>query len=195
MENHKYGKWWYRLLQVAYCLFIIVAVSIWVIAFLALIEDRLSIDYYHSRYQVRCDDGTYRGDFGSSELNYSQTDFSVEIGQEYSRFACSRPDLHGNDLQEAYKKLKSATSMGYIPLAQRNVYTPVLGQQNIPTERNYKIEILKQEHQGSWWYVFFAFISGLILIPLISLFIRSTFLYIAFNEPFRKTLLFWSKRG
>lgn len=195
MENHKHERWWYRLLQVVYCLFIVVAISIWIIGILAYTEERLSIDYYHSRYHIVCDDGTYRGDFGGSELNYSRTDFIVGTGQEYSRFACSRPDLHGNDLQEAYRNIKSAVSTKYIPVAQRNVYTPILEQQNnIPTERNYKIEILKQEHLGSWWYVFIAIISGLILIPLIFSLIRSTFFYIAFNETFRKTLLFWSKK-
>jgi len=192
----KREKWWYRLLQVAYSMLAVIAVLIWIAGVAIAIELRLSVDTYSSRYQILCEDGTLRGDFKGSELNYSRTDFETDSFRKYTMFSCLRTDLREQDLSDAYDKIILSGS-SYIPVSGSR-YIPVeqraVEQDLIPSKRNYEIVMLKEIYQGSWWYVFLAVTGGLVFIPIIFVLVRSTFLYIVFNEPFRKTLSFWHKR-
>lgn len=188
-------KWWYRLLQVVYIVFI---------CFLLLVVAGLAIAYvpefspYSSRYQFVCDDGTRHGNFPGSDLSYSRTEFVDISNQELARLVCSRPDLSGEQANAEYKKIKLAQAeSGYTPVAEPKSISyssfKVLSYsspEGIPAATNYRIEILQKEYYGSWWVVASIVAVGLLLTVVLASLVRAIFLYVAFKERFFRKLFF-----
>ncbi len=191
-------RWWYRLLQVLYICLIVVLLGIVAIISVATIPE---FSPYSSRYQFACNDGTRHGNFSGSDLAFNYSEFETSSNQELARLVCSRPDLNDEQANAEYKKIKLAqTEVEYSPTEARKfingtsykIFT-YKSPEGIPATKNYKIEVLQKEYYGSWWIVASVGAGGILFTMIFASLIRAMFLYIAFKEPFFRTLFLRKK--
>ncbi|OHA91933.1 MAG: hypothetical protein A3J09_00295 [Candidatus Zambryskibacteria bacterium RIFCSPLOWO2_02_FULL_51_21] len=167
----KQDRWWYRLVQVVFCLFVIISIGIGVASIIASIPE---LNTYSSGYRLKCADGTLRGNFTGAELNYSNTDIDDDSGRAMARFACSNPTLTSDEFYTAYAKYQAETKIHSF-------------------SKNYEIVLERKEYYGTWWDVLIAVVVSIVSIPLITSLVRAVFLYVAFEEPFKENMLVLKK--
>ncbi len=195
MNASKSDKWWYRLIQVVYVLF--VAFSIFSVVASGA-ENIPTLNEYTSRYQLVCDNGSRLGFVTGSGLNNSQTDFSSDDNKKRSRFACSRTDLSGNELIRAYLEASLQEKPTYVPISDRVAQKDTSEVETlIPKAKNYQIELIEASYSGSWLATIIVWLFGLLIVVAVALVTRATFLYIAFKESFWRNLVIfkWKKFG
>lgn len=169
--NH---KWWYRLLKVVYVFSFLFSFIIPIILFT---NNKPYLNVYDSRYALNCDDGRTRGDFDTSDLNDSFTDFDYfpynpnkhnELTR-MAKMACEYKET-GDDLEAIYSNTLSF----------------------VPDIKNYEIVRIKDVYIGSWFSAIGYFLIGVIGILIIFNLIRSIFLYVVLGTNFWKVLT-WRK--
>jgi hypothetical protein len=160
------NKWWYRLIQVAFVVFIIFLLGSTTAATIEVWPD---LNVRSSRYHLECENGETRGDFDGSDLNYFGTDFdtfysSGKTAEKFAKIVCSRAGITAEEV------------------------TAEFIDDNIPAEKNYRIATIKKEYDGEWWHPPVVALGGLIFTTILSLLIRAIFQYVAFHKPFWRTL-------
>lgn len=205
METISYfnSRWWYRLSQVLYVIFCFFLFSIGIGIVVSLYPH---VDEYASAYQVQCDDGSLKGNFLASKLDYLKLDFNDDTLKEQTRFACANSKLTTGQAENAYRALRSKLRAEEIrikyglkdptiPLGVKlglAKYTVEIGRESfeviLPIEKNYEITFLDKEYTAPWWFpIVVSFICLLGMVVIASL-IRAIFLFVVFGKNFWKTL-------
>jgi hypothetical protein len=164
---NKQEKWWYRLAQVTFGVFVAFLIGVGALVVMAYKPD---LNIYNSKYKLECDNGERRGNFTGEHLDFMGYDFAEESYREAARLACAVPNETNEEFRERYA------------LYQR-------GEISVPPLNNYKVIVVGKEYYGSWFGMFLAVVISSLSVLVISLLIRAIFLYVAFKEPFLETFI------
>lgn len=129
---------------------------------------RPTLDIYGSKYQLRCDDGTLKGEFSGSIVNYNDFYSFDDTSKIGARLACTYPTLSKEELLK-------------IVLA---------GDSGVSKTKNYTIIMKQPHHNGSWTAAIFGSLGALIATIFFFSLIRAIFFYISVSRPFWKTIVF-----
>lgn len=175
-ENLK-GRWWYRLLIVAFIIGVIILVAFVVIT--ALSEQPV-LDAYTSTYQFKCNsDNVPRGHIAGSALDtWSGTPTVIDSNtDQIIRFFCTDP------ADNAAQETASSTVFNL-------AYQTAVAAGIIPTADNYVIVMKTPAYDGSWSDVAWYLVLGLLAVGVVGWIVKTIFMYILIGEkpqvPFRK---------
>jgi hypothetical protein len=163
-------KWWYRLVQVVYTIF--VSGLIFIGAGLVYIHLPY-IDTEKSTYRIVCDNGQRRGVIEGRYIDHTMDDYVTYFYGQTTRFACDNPNVPEKQFDEVFEQKEK---MG-----------------EIPYEVNFKFDIEDRVYVGSWWTPFNTLFISLVIILAISLLIRAIFLYVVTGAPFVRTFFLKDK--
>lgn len=191
--ENKNTKWWYRLLQVIYTMFSVCLVIFGVASFIAPFP---TLNPDESTYQLKCTDGTLRGDFQGELLNYNFDDFKEKEGRDIGRIACENTKMSGDEIYDLYTeehilKLRGAAwayeNKDIMTVEEMSEFEIKGLAKTVPEAKNYTLVIKEKVYEGNWWEPLMAFVVSLVTIPLLLLSIRAVFLYIVFGTPFKQS--------